>query len=368
MREYLRVAGVVGFFVTAGLLAFSPQSQPTGGKSIVYVTKRGDKFHRKDCQYLKGDALDIALADALRWKYEPCSKCNPQAGGSADEKKPKRVSDVVYGRKDGLSLTLDVFFPIGKPNGAAVVLVASGGFNSSVGAVHRVFADSFVKRGYTCFYVVHGSQPRYTVPEIRADINRAVRFVRFHAKKYGIEPDRIGIGGVSSGGLLALLVGTAPQAPKADADDPVDRAASNVQAVAVFFPPTDYLNYGTKDKNFLEIKDHGIAFRAAHDFYEFDEKEGLRRPITDKDKLHAIYKDISPIYHVTVKTAPTLIFHGDKDELVPFQQSEMYYAKLKEAGVASKLEVRKGAGHGWFSILDDLNLVADWYDLHLKGG
>ncbi len=285
---------------------------------------------------------------------------------TAGEKKPTRVSDIIYGRKDGLALTLDVFHPPDKPNGAAIVLLASGGFKSSPSDIQPIFTAEFVKRGFTCFVVVHGSQPRYTVPEIRDDVNRAVRFVRYHAKKYEIDPNRIGIGGLSSGGQLSLLVGVSPQPGKQEARDPVDRVDSNVRAVAVFFPPTDYLNYGSKGKDFMDVKDHGLAFRAAHDFREFDAKDGLYRSITDKAKLRAIYRDISPIYHVNAKSPPTLLFHGDKDDLVPFQQSETFFARLKEAGVPSKLEVRKGAGHGWFTIFADLILVADWFDRHLK--
>lgn len=290
--------------------------------------------------------------------------CVPLMGGEADQK-PARLSDIIYGRKDGLALTMDVFRPA-RPNGAAIVLVESGGFKSSASKIQPIFADDFLKRGYTCFYIVHGSQPRYTVPEIRDDVNRAVRFIRYHAKKYEVDAGRIGIGGVSSGGCLALLVATAPQPGNALALDPVDRVDSKVQVAAAFFPPTDYLNYGMKGKTFLDVKDHGVGFRAPHDFREFDAKEGLYRPITDKEKKRAIYREISPIYHVTAKTAPTLLFHGDKDELVPFQQSESFVAKLKEAGVAHKLEVRKGAGHGWFTIISDLSIVADWYDMHLK--
>lgn len=299
----------------------------------------------------------LAVLSLLLVAFSPCD---------SREKKPERISEVIYARKDGLALTLDVFHPTGKPNGAAIVLVASGGFNSSPSAIHPIFTTEFRKHGYTCFYVIHGSQPRYTVPEIRDDVHRAVRFIRYHAKKYDVEPNRIGIGGVSSGGLLSLLVGTSPRPGKEGASDPVDRVDGNVQAVAVFFPPTDYLNYGSKGKNFLDIKDHGIAFRAAHDFREFDAKEGLYRPITDKEKLRAIYEDISPISHVTEKTAPTLLFHGDEDKLVPFQQAETFFAKLQKAGVPSKLEVRKGKGHGWAGMLDDLKLAREWYDTHLK--
>lgn len=284
----------------------------------------------------------------------------------AKDKKPARISDVIYGRKDGLALTMEVFRPTGRPNGAAVVMVASGGFKSSVDIIQPLFHLELSNRGYTCFHVVHGSQPRYTVPEIRDDVHRAVRFIRYHAKKYDIDADRIGICGGSSGGLLALLVGTAPQPGKPKPPDPVDGVDSNVRAVAVFFPPTDYLNYGAKNKTFMNVKDHGIAFRAVHDFREFDAKEGLYKSITDEAKLRAIYKDISPIYHVTAKTPPTLLFHGDKDDLVPIQQSETFFAKLKEANVKSDLRVRKGAGHGWFTIFNDMESVADWFDTHMK--
>src|SRR5262249_54200518 len=155
------------------------------------------------------------------------------------------------------------------------------------------------------------------------------------------------------------LLGTSPQKGKAGAADPVDRVDSNVQAVAAFFPPTDYLNYGEKGKTFTNVKDHGLAFRAVHDFREFNAKEGLYQPITDKVKLRAIYEDIPRIRHVNKKPPPTLLFHGDKDDLVPFQQSETFYAELKKAGVKCKLEVRKGEGHGWFTILSDMKLVAD---------
>ena len=84
---------------------------------------------------------------------------------------------MIYGRKDGTALTLDVFTPQ-KANGAAVILVVSGGFYSSHEAVSPLLAGPLLKRGYTVFAVIHGSQPRYTVPEIVRDIDRAVRFVR----------------------------------------------------------------------------------------------------------------------------------------------------------------------------------------------
>ncbi|HMF17520.1 MAG TPA: prolyl oligopeptidase family serine peptidase, partial [Gemmataceae bacterium] len=107
-------------------------------------------------------------------------------------------------------------------------------------------------------------------------------------------------------------------------------------------------------------------FRAPFDFHEFDPKTKSFMPITDEKKVLAIGKDISPIYHVTADDPPTLIIHGDADELVPIQQAESIIAKFKDVGVPAELVVRKGAGHGWMTLLKDINIFADWFDKHLK--
>jgi acetyl esterase/lipase len=277
-----------------------------------------------------------------------------------------RVRDVIYGRRAGLALTMDVFRPA-KPIGAAVVMIVSSGFVSTPDKIAPPFADELLKRGYTVFAVVHGSQPKFTVPEIREDISRAVRFIRYSAKDYGIDPDRIGAGGASSGGLMALLLGTAATDGNPNAADPVERVSNRVRAVAAFFPPTDYLNYSGPGKELLDIHVHPRAIRAPYDFHDFDPAEGVFQRVTDKERLRAIYRSISPIYYVTARSAPTLLIHGDKDELVPLQQSETFAARLKEAGVPVRLDVKKGAGHGWLTILNDMPTVADWFDEHLLG-
>ena len=185
----------------------------------------------------------------------------PVAATSAAEPSFTRTEDVVYGRKDGTALTMDVFRPKAKANGAGVIVVVSGGFVSSHSAINPAFALPLLDRGYTVFTVVPGSQPRYTVPEIIGDMNRAVRFIRFHAKDYGIDPGRLGVCGASAGGHLSLMLATAGKTGDPAAKDPVDRESSRVQAVACFFPPTDMLNYGAPGKEIIHAKDHGKSFR-----------------------------------------------------------------------------------------------------------
>src|SRR5439155_13622073 len=105
-----------------------------------------------------------------------------------------RTRDVIYGRKYGLALTLDVFTPK-KANGRGLIFVVSGGWFSGPQAISQAFADPFLRRGYTVFAVVHGSQPKFTIPEIVEDMHRAVRFVRHNAGRFKIDADRLGIYG-----------------------------------------------------------------------------------------------------------------------------------------------------------------------------
>lgn len=292
----------------------------------------------------------------------------PAARGTAAEEAAgyTRQEDVIYGRKFGTALTMDVFRPKDKANGAAVVMVVSGGFFSSHEAVNAAVARPLLDRGYTVFAVVHGSQPRYTVPEIVQDVNRAVRFIRHHARDYAVDPNRVGITGASAGGHLSLMLGTGGEPGDPSAKDPVDRESSRVQAVACFFPPTDLLNYGAPGREMLRAMDHGERFRPAFDYRERDAKTNLWVEVTDPARLREIARKISPASHVTPDDPPTLIIHGDADPLVPVQQSRLIVEKLKAAGVDTKLVVKPGAGHGWLTILSDVETFADWFDAHLK--
>jgi acetyl esterase/lipase len=276
-----------------------------------------------------------------------------------------RKTDVVYGRKHGMALTMDVFTPKANANGAAIVWIVSGGWYSSHEHINSDWIAEFLKRGYTVFAVVHGSQPRFTIPEITQDLNRAVRFIRHYAKDYQIDPDRIGVTGASAGGHLSLMQGTAGDKGNTGARDPIDQESSRVQAVACFFPPTDFLNYGKTGENAVG---RGVlsGFKPPFDFQEQDSKTNVFRPITDEAKIQELGRKVSPVYHVSADDPPTLIIHGDKDFLVPIQQAEIIVDKLKAAGVEAKLVVKKDAGHGWPDWHKDMATIADWFDAHLK--
>lgn len=289
---------------------------------------------------------------------------SPMSRLRADEPKFDRQEDVIYGRKFGTALTLDVFTPKENRNGLGLIFVVSGGWFSAHEAINQGFVAEFLNRGYTVFAVVHGSQPKFTIPEVLADMNRSVRFIRSRANQFKIDPDRIGIFGGSAGGHLSLMQGTAGDLGNPSAQDPVDRVSSRVQAVACFFPPTDFLNYGKEGENALG---RGVlaGFRAPFDFKEFDKSINAFVPVTDEAKVLEIGKQISPVYQVTKDDPPSLIVHGDADKLVPIQQAELILARFKEASVPAELVVKPGAAHGWPDMGKDLVTFADWFDKYL---
>lgn len=276
-----------------------------------------------------------------------------------------RTEDVVYGRKHGMALTMDVIAPKENANGAAVIWCVSGGWFSAKEAINPGFVDELLKRGYTVFAVVHGSQPRFTIPEAVADMKRAVRYIRTHAEKFKIDPNRIGVTGASAGGHLSLMLGTNSDEGNPKAGDIVDRASCRVQAVACFFPPTDFLNYGKAGEIALGTGTLN-GFKPPFDFNEQNKTTQRFERITDEARRLEIGKQISPVYQVTKDDAPTLIIHGDADKLVPIQQAQLFMEKCEAAGVKHELVTKPGAAHGWPTLLGDMRTIADWFDKELK--
>lgn len=266
-----------------------------------------------------------------------------------------RTEDVVYGRKFGTALTLDVFRPE-KPNGAAVLFMVSGGFNSSHTGVNPKNYELFLAAGYTVFAVVHGSQPKFHVVEILEDIHRAVRFIRHNASRFSIDPQKLGVTGTSSGGHLSLMLGLTGGPGKADAKDPIDRESSAVQAVACFCPPTDFMNWSGPGDDQLGVGEIGSRFKGAWDA-RIETREG-------REKLT---REVSPVYFVSARMAPTLVLHGDADKLVIPYQAKIFEEKCRAVGANYQLVWRGGKDHGWPEMATDRAQFVAWFDRYLRG-
>lgn len=238
------------------------------------------------------------------------------------------IPDVVYGHKDGMALTFDVFRPK-KPNGAAVIFMVSGGWVSAYAAPAQAQTrhQELLDKGFTVIALRHGSSPKYVIPEIVADVRRAVRFIRYRAKEWGVDPNRLGVWGGSAGGHLSLLIGTASDAGDPTAIEPFLRESNRVASVVAYFPPVDLRNLarGRNPPPTGTVLD--------------------RFPALNFEKEKAA--DYSPILFVSSDDPPTLLIHGDKDELVPISNSKIIYEAFQKANVKTEFLTILDAGHGF---------------------
>ena len=237
--------------------------------------------------------------------------------------------DVVYGHKDGMALTFDIFKPKAKPNGAAVIFIVSGGWVSRYTPPEEAVAryQSLLDKGFTVISLRHGGSPKYLIPEIVADVRRGVRFIRYNAKRWGIDPNRLGVWGGSAGGHLSLMIGLASDSGDAAAKEDFMKESDRVQAVVAWFPPVD-----------LRSLVRGLNPPATDTVLD-------RYPALNFEKEKAA--DYSPIVFVTPDDPPTLLIHGDKDALVNISNSQVIFDAFKKNNVKTDFITIPGAGHGF---------------------
>jgi acetyl esterase/lipase len=255
--------------------------------------------------------------------------------------------DVVYGHKFGLAMTCDVFTPKEEANEAAVLFMVSGGWYSRWSPPEQTqqMFKPLTDKGFTVFAVRHGSSPKFSISEAVADVRRSVRFIRMNAETYQVDPNRIGVFGMSAGGHLSLMLGTASDEGNADSEDPVEKVSDRVQAVVAYVAPTDLQVMATDAPDRLPA-------------YE-------RFPALEIDKAAAATD--SPLLHVTSDDAPTLLLAGAKDVLVPIFHSRNIHAAFEKANVTSQLVEFPNAGHGFGGedAAKATDAMVDWFVTHL---
>ena len=269
--------------------------------------------------------------------------------------------NLVYAEVHGIGLVMDVFVPTAQKNGLAIIDVVSGAWHSDRGKIRdHALTQTFhylTQKGYTVFAIRPGSITKFSAPEMRSHLNMGIRWVKDHASEYQIDPERLGMMGASAGGHLASLVAvTAEDAQPAEGKKTALKD-THVKAVAVFFPPTDFLMYGDKA---VDLKADARIDKVARKLAFTDSTETP----SDEEVLKALTQ-ISPARLVTAKAPPFLLIHGDADTVVPLQQSQTMIDSLKKAGVPAELIVKKGGGHPWLTIHEEMKIMADWFDKQL---
>ena len=266
--------------------------------------------------------------------------------------------NVVFGMYSGLALLMDVYYP-DSPNGYGIVFISGSGWTRELGpdatplkesGQEEIYAVPLAAAGYTVFGINHRASPRFRHPAHLEDAQRAVRFVRHHARRFGIDADRIGAMGGSSGGHLVSLLGVLDGQGAAGDASPVDRESAKVQTVVARAAPTD-----------LTLS----SPRTVHPLF------GFRRSERTDSVEYRRFVDASPVTHVTADDPPVLLIHGDADEVVPYTNAEVMQAALEQAGVPVDLLRIPGAGHGptfpgAVNPPDYIGAMIEWFDRYLR--
>ena len=223
---------------------------------------------------------------------------------------------------------LDLYIP---PNAAAAapLLVWIHGGAWKEGGKENCPAVGMMGKGWVVASLNYRFSQHAIFPAQIEDCKAALRFLRAHAADYHIDKNRVAVWGASAGGHLVALLGVTGATREFDVGDNLEQSSA-VSCVIDWFGPTDFLHWGAGSVVKTDNKDDVVA-------------KLFGGPVPEHLELA---KKGSPITWVGKDSAPILIMHGDKDPLVPLQQSETFAAALGKAGVPCVLQVYPGQGHG----------------------
>jgi len=233
--------------------------------------------------------------------------------------------------------------PKDKANGAAIIVCPGGGYQHLADHEGGPVAEWLNSIGVTAFVLKYRLGPTYHHPAPLQDAARAIRTVRVRAKEWQLDPQRIGILGFSAGGHLAATAGTHFDSGQADAADPVERVSSRPDLMILIYPVIT-----------MRESTHG----------------GSKLNLLGKEPSAALVKLLSNEEQVAKATPPTFLVHTMTDASVPVENSMMFAAALRKAGVPFEFHLYERGPHGFGLGTKDPILAtwparcADWLRVH----
>ena len=256
--------------------------------------------------------------------------------------------DVEYAKSPQKALLLDLYLPKSEKPTPLVVWVHGGAWRG--GSKANPPALPLLRDGYAVASISYRLSQDAVFPAQIHDCKAAIRYLRANAKRHNIDAERIGVWGSSAGGHLVALLGAAGDVKELEGDlGEHDDVSSRVRCVVDFFGPTDFLKMGKNAQD--------------HDAPDSPESRLIGGPIQQNPEKVA---RANPITYVTPDDPPFLILHGDQDNLVPLNQSELLRDALRKANVPVTFKVMEGMGHG-FRGPEPLRMVREFFEKHLKG-
>jgi acetyl esterase/lipase len=217
--------------------------------------------------------------------------------------------------------TLTAYLPDpSRSNGSSILILPGGGYGALAPHEGAGYADWFVSHGTAAYVLKYRlGSANYRHPVMLNDAARALRMVRAFARRDGLTPTRVGIIGSSAGGHLASTLATHFDAGKPDATDPVERESSRPDIVILCYP---VISLG--------------------EFTHAGSKNNLLGPNPSADLVQLLSNEL----RVTKDTPPTFIWSTMEDTTVPVENSLMFAAALRKAGVPFSLHIYEKGPHG----------------------
>lgn len=237
---------------------------------------------------------------------------------------PRVEKDVVYGEPGGTKLRMDIYRPDGPGPHPAVLMIHGGGWIGGDKSGYQQMGRFLAGQGYVACAVGYRLAPQFPYPAAFDDCQRAVRWIRAHARDYQVDRRAVGALGASAGGHLVGMLACR------DTRDNSDRALSK----------------------FSSRPNAVVPYYGAFELVRMWDIEQARRPLTawlggGPEGREKLYAETSPVALANRKACPHLIIHGDADTVNPVEQSRLYHEALRKHGVDSTLMILPGANHGW---------------------
>lgn len=230
----------------------------------------------------------------------------------------------------------------------AVICIHGGGFRAGSKDGYNKLCLMLAQHGFVATTVDYRLAPKYQFPAAVHDVKAAVRWMRANAKKYQINPERIGTMGGSAGGHLAQFLGVTRGVSQFEGDGGNPKESSAVDCVVNFYGPSDF------------TKSYGKSVDAAEVLPLF-----LGGNLEQEKKRHIVS---SPLYWVTPDASPTLCVHGTEDKYVAYEQATWIVERLKACEVEADLLTMAGAGHGFKGADEEKaeQALLEFFAKHLK--
>ncbi|HEV7923824.1 MAG TPA: alpha/beta hydrolase [Verrucomicrobiae bacterium] len=298
---------------------------------------------------MKSSRIAFCLAALLAWSSFAVDSPSPTAppGLPAGAKFLPNIKYVAGGSE---RQELDLYLPATGTNWPLIVWIHGGGWTE--GSKENPPGLRFLIHGFALASLNYRLSQDAIFPAQLLDCKSAIRWLRAHAAENGIDPNHIGVWGASAGGHLVALLGTTGDVKEFDQGENVG-VSSRVEAVCDWFGPTDLVQLA---KSFATNKQ--------------DEADSPPSRLIGGAVSQNIEKAerANPIHYITKDDPPFLIMHGDKDPVVPLEQSQLLAAALQKASVPVTLRVVPGGEHGGaaFREREELDLLYDFFVKYLK--